>query len=340
MSDTAHLALPEFIVPNGRGKLGEISQPGCGAIRATSACSVSDHLFMHEPLQKAVTRVLSPLVRLLLRHGVSHAEFANWAKQAYVDEAASRFGINGKPPSVSRIAIVTGINRKEVKRIRDLPADVNTGVAKHNRAVRVVTGWLQDPDFTTARGRPRQLVYGDAGESFNRLVRRHGGDVPARAMLDELVRVGTVALEEGRVTLLQQGYVPHESESALLDLFAISATDLLTTLDHNLAGKGDRRLQLSVAYDNVTSTGADHFRRISAERSRALLLELDGELRQHDLDVATLAGDADGKSRNVAQLREDDALNAADGQGNGGRRIGLGVYLIEDIDEDEDTDGS
>lgn len=297
---------------------------------------------MHEPLQKAVTRVLSPLVRLLLRHGVSHAEFANWAKQAYVDEAASRFGINGKPPSVSRIAIVTGINRKEVKRIRDLPADVNTGVAKHNRAVRVVTGWLQDPDFTTSRGRPRQLVYGDAGESFNRLVRRHGGDVPARAMLDELVRVGTVALEDGRVTLLQQGYVPHESESALLDLFAISATDLLTTLDHNLAGTGDRRLQLSVAYDNVTSAGADRFRRISAARSRALLLELDGELRQHDLDVTTLATAAADESRNTARRHDDDTLDSADKQSNGGRRIGLGVYLIEDIDEDEDedTDGS
>lgn len=294
---------------------------------------------MHEPLQKAVLRVLSPLVRLLLRHGVSHAEFANWAKQAYVDEAAARFGINGKGPSVSRIAIVTGINRKEVKRIRDLPADVNTGVAKHNRAVRVVTGWLQDPDFSTPGGGPRQLVYGDATESFNRLVRRHGGDVPARAMLDELVRVGTVALEDGTVTLLQQGYVPHESESALLDLFAISATDLLNTLDHNLAGVGDRRLQMSVAYDNVTLAGADSFRRLSAERARALLLELDSELRQHDLDIDSLADDASDGSTSDARHPAGSAEDATDTQDSGGRRIGLGVYLIEDVYEDDDTDG-
>ena len=241
---------------------------------------------MHESLQKAVTRVLTPLARLLLRHGVSHAEFSNWAKQAYVDVAATHFGIKGKAPSVSRIAIVTGINRKEVKRIRDLPADVGTGVAKHNRAVRVVTGWLQDREFLTSRGRPRVLVYGDAEESFNRLVRRHGGDVPARAMLDELVRVGTVRSEGGRVTLVRQGYVPHESESAMLELFATSATDLLTTLDHNLSGEGERRLQMSVAYDNVTGEGIEAFRALGAERGLALLRELDAMLREHDRDVS------------------------------------------------------
>ena len=277
---------------------------------------------MHESLQKAVTRVLSPLARLLLRHGVSHAEFANWAKQAYVDAAATHFGIGDKPPSVSRIAIVTGINRKEVKRIRDLPANVDTGVSKHNRAVRVVTGWLQDREFLTARGRPRVLAYGDAEDSFNRLVRRHGGDVPARAMLDELVRVGTVTNENGRVTLVRQGYVPHESESALLDLFATSATDLLTTLDHNLSGTGERRLQMSVAYDNVTREGLDAFRVLSAERGLALLRELDAVLREHDRDVNPTA----------------DAPPAGSGERHQRHRTGLGLYLIEDAAEADDAD--
>ena len=265
---------------------------------------------MHQSLQKAVTRVLTPLVRLLLRHGVSHAEFSNWAKQAYVDVAAAHFGIDGKPPSVSRIAIVTGINRKEVKRIRDLPADVDTGVSKHNRAVRVVTGWLQDREFLTSRGRPQVLSYGDPEDSFNRLVRRHGGDVPARAMLDELVRVGTVENEGGRVTLMRQGYVPHESEEAMLDLFATSATDLLTTLDHNLSNEGERRLQMSVAYDNVTAEGIEAFRALGAKRGLALLRELDAVLREHDRDVNPAA--------------------STDSPDEPGRRAGLGLYLIED----------
>ena len=265
---------------------------------------------MPDPLQKAVMCMLAPLVRLLLRHGVSHADFAGWSRQVYVNEAAQNFGIDGKSPTTSRIAIVTGINRKEVKRLRDLPAEIDTGVSKHNRAIRVVTGWLQDKDFLTNKGQPRVLKYGDAGDSFNLLVKRHGGDVPARALLDELVRVGTVSLTDGRVTLLQHGYVPHQSEDALLDIFATSSTDLLHTLDHNLSGATPRRLQMSVAYDNVTEEGLRYFRRISAERALTLLKELDAELSPHDRDVAT-----SGKDKT-----EDDSHH----------RVGLGVYFIED----------
>ncbi|MFK7995070.1 MAG: DUF6502 family protein [Granulosicoccus sp.] len=262
---------------------------------------------MHQSLQKAVTYVLQPLVRLLLRHGVSHAEFCNWAKQAYVDQAATHFGIDGKAPTVSRIAIVTGINRKEVKRIRELPAEVNTGVSKYNRAVRVVTGWLQDAEFCDNRNRPRVLTYGDTQDSFNQLVKRFGGDVPARAMLDELTRVGTVSLTNDRVKLLHKGYVPHESESALLDLFSTSATDLLTTLEHNLTHAEHRRLQMSVAYDKVTNEGVQHFKKLSSEQAMDLLRSLDGSLSQYDKEANPSVS------------------------GEGEHRVGLGVYFIEDV---------
>jgi len=269
---------------------------------------------MHESLQKAVTQLLSPLVRLLLRHGVSHAEFCNWAKQTYVIEAGEHFGMDGKPPTVSRIAIVTGINRKEVKRIRELPSSVDTGVSKHNRAVRVVTGWLQDQDFHNARGRPQTLIYGDPEDSFNQLVKRHGGDVPARAMLDELVRVGTVKNDDGNVTLLHKGYVPHQSESALLDIFSTSATDLLTTLEHNLSNTDRRRLQMSVAYDQVTTEGVEQFRQLSADQAMKLLRELDKSLSRYD------------RATNPAV------------KGEGQHRIGLGLYLIEDTIQETGSD--
>ncbi len=269
---------------------------------------------MHETLQKAVTRVLSPLVRLLLRHGVSHAEFATWAKQAYVIEASSHFHIDKKKPTVSRIAIVTGINRKEVKRIIDLPAEVEPGVAKHNRAVRVVTGWLQDATFQDRLGKPLILTYGDVDCSFNRLVKLYGGDVPARALLDELVRVGTVKMVDSQIELVSQGYVPHESEEAMLDVFATSARDLLTTLDHNISGDGKRRLQMSVAYDDVTEEGLNLFRKISAEKALRLLRDLDKSLCQHDRGINPAV------------------------KGSGRFRTGLGLYMIEETVDDGDTD--
>ncbi len=259
---------------------------------------------MASSLQKAVTRVLSPLVRLLLRHGVSHGEFSSWAKQAYVNEAVRHFGIDGKPPSVSRMAVVTGINRKEVKRLLELPADIEPSIGKHNRALRVVTGWLQDSQFHDDRAEPAVLTYGDANDTFNVLVKQYGGDVPARAVLDELIRVGTVKQEGSEVELLTRGYVPHESKEAMLDVFATSATDLLETLDFNLSGDDNRRLQLSVAYDNVSDEGLEAFRILGRDKAIVLLRELDHWLKQHD------QGDKP--------------------PGNGVRnRVGLGLYLIE-----------
>ncbi len=261
---------------------------------------------MHLALQKAVTKMLAPLVRVLLRHGVSHGDFSSWAKQAYVEEANRNFGIGNKKPTVSRLAIVTGINRKEVKRILELPSDVSPGISKHNRAIRVVTGWLQDHEFNSAEGEPLPLNYGDVNSAFSQLVRRYGGDVPARAVLDELVRVGTVSINENLVTLARKGYVPHESEEAMLTLFSTSARDLLTTLDHNVSGEGLSRLQMSVAYDNVSEENLRTFQKISNEKALALLRELDSTLATFDRGSESVSDSSDRF------------------------RTGLGIYFIEE----------
>lgn len=272
---------------------------------------------MHEILQKSVTRLLRPLARLLLRHGVSHAEFADWAKQAFVKEAEKNFGVGKKPPTVSRIAIVTGINRKEVKRIQELPEQVSTNLSKHNRAARVVTGWLQDKDFHDSSGNPRPLDYGESDKEFNLLVKRHSGDVPARAMLDELVRVGTVnRASDGKVVLLHKAYVPHESKEDMLGIFGESTSDLLETLDHNLSTESDQsRLQLSVVYDNLSAESVESFKQLSREKATQLLKDLDRHLSAQDRDLNPDVG------------------------GEGKYRAGLGLYLIEsELQQDEHND--
>lgn len=258
-------------------------------------------------LQKSVTRLLHPLVRLLLRHGISHAEFSDWAKQVFVREAQTNFLVNDKKPSVSRIAIVTGINRKEVKRIQELPDELAFTRSKHNRAARVITGWLQDPEFQNTNASPRPLEYGEANKDFNLLVKKYGGDVPARAVLDELVRVGTVGKnDDGVVTLLRSGYIPHESKEAMLEIFGESVADLLTTIDHNIASRAtDSRLQLSVVYDNLSADSVAKFKSLSRERATELLKELDRFLSAEDRDI---------NQKNNCDQRI---------------RAGLGLYFIE-----------
>lgn len=261
---------------------------------------------MSDSIKKPVARLLAPLTRILLRHGISHAEFADWAKNAFVSQASTNFGVKDKKPTVSRIAIVTGINRKEVKRIMELPAEADPGTSKQNRATRVVTGWLQDEEFQDKKGNPVALEYGEPESSFNQLVKRYSGDVPARAVLDELMRVGTVERKDNIISLKQKGYVPHESTEAMMDILGDSCTDLLETIDHNIShDQNESRFQLNVVYDNLPEEALEEFRRLADKKSMELLKELDKYLSKNDRDTSPKA------------------------KGTGKFRAGLGVYLIE-----------
>ena len=82
------------------------------------------------PLSAATLQLLRPLVKILLRNNVPHQTLAEWAKQAYVDVADSEFGIAGKKQTVSRIAILTGLTRKEVQRLLNQPETHSTPTAK------------------------------------------------------------------------------------------------------------------------------------------------------------------------------------------------------------------
>ena len=69
-----------------------------------------------------VQTILRPIAAILLRCGMTWKEFAEVSKSVFVDVATREFGISGRPTNVSRVSILTGIGRKEVKRQRDLLA--------------------------------------------------------------------------------------------------------------------------------------------------------------------------------------------------------------------------
>src|SRR5262249_54084965 len=148
---------------------------------------------INEALAQAVLRILHALARLLLRHGMPLPTFIELAKRAFVNIALREFAIPGRRPSISRAALLTGLTRKEVQRLADAPeALAGEGYGAHSRAARVVAGWVRDADFHAASGEPQELEVDAGTASFGALVRRYGGDVPPRAVLDELMRVGAV----------------------------------------------------------------------------------------------------------------------------------------------------
>ena len=110
-------------------------------------------------ISAAVTNILRPLVRLLLRNGIPYRTFSDIAKRVYVDVATEEFCIPGRKQSKSRVSILTGLSRKEVLRVRRLPAPDDLGAGRrYNRAARVIAGWVRDRRFRDDSGNPAELA--------------------------------------------------------------------------------------------------------------------------------------------------------------------------------------
>ena len=268
-----------------------------------------------KPLSAAVLRLFRPLVRVLLRNGVSYRTFADFAKWVYVDVATKEFGIEGRKQSTSRVSVITGLSRKEVKRVRELPRpDDTASVERYNRAARVIAAWRRESNFQDAEGNAAPLLLEGTGATFSELVKRFSGDVPVRAILDELIRIGAVErLEDGRVSLIVRAYIPETSEADKLHILGTDVGFLISTIDHNLqADPMGPLFQRKVAYDNLPNEVLPEFRGLSAKRAQALLEKLDRWLALRDRDVTPTV------------------------KGTGRNRAGLGIYYFEEPYKEEE----
>ncbi len=193
---------------------------------------------------QAVATVLKPLARLMIDHGLQLPSMLELLKKALVDEAANAFGLVDKGSSDTRIALLTGVHRKDVKRLRETPAAQAGGTPMASVATSVVARWISEPRFlnadqsarTLART-PRRRIPGEP--DFTSLVAEVSSDVGARAVLDELERLGVVELrEDGYVVLKANAFVPHEGLSESFHFLAANVSDHLAAAAHNL--KPDR----------------------------------------------------------------------------------------------------
>lgn len=239
-------------------------------------------------LYRAVYKLLLPLVKLLIRQGMPHSVFADVARHAYVDAATKEFTIPGRKQSISRVSVLTGINRKDIAKLRKRPHPLENDAAnQYNRAHRVINAWLRDGRFQNEQGNPRPLPFDGDEFSFSELVRLYSGDVPVRALLDELQRIKAVSINnEEQVSLLTQAYLPQEDTAEKLRIFGNAAADLLSTLNHNLEkGSLQARFQRTVAYANIPEESLSQIRIRSQEEMQELIIKINQWLCQHDRDV-------------------------------------------------------
>ena len=250
--------------------------------------------------------LLQPIARLLLKSGVTWKEFAELSRQTFVEVATREFGLRGRPTNVSRVALLTGLARREVRR-QQQAAEPQAGTGYMSKASRVLSGWYQDPEFVDDQGNPRVLALDGEGASFAELVRRYGGgDIPVGALLKELQLARAIERRaDDTVRALTRVYLPRRMDEGQIRLWGSVLQDVGSTLEHNLtrdvktAPRFERRA-LSVLVDRRALPG---FKQFLEQEGQAFLERLDDWLTAHQ----------------VSEDAKEEAI-----------RLGAGVYHIED----------
>jgi hypothetical protein len=235
-------------------------------------------------LLTALSACLRPLVRILLRSGISYHQFDEVAKRAFVNESLVSDEPSTRRTNVSRIAVRTGMSRKEVARIRDLieaPNFESIGLSERKfhtgQAARVLQIWHTDPRFLGGDGHPLDLSFDSGERSFGGLVRFVGGDVPAGAVRAELIAAGAVEeIPDGRIRVLKRYFIPGDLSEEIVVGFSQIVAPLLAGLAHNSnSPKQDAFLQRVAYSDSVVPEVALRFRQFATTQAEEFVQTVD-----------------------------------------------------------------
>lgn len=262
---------------------------------------------MDTALKNAVVGLLRPIVRYLIAHGVGYPAFTDLLKAVYVEEA-QRAGGDGSATD-SRISLLTGVHRKDVKRLRTLLRESPDAAVRRDAglATRVVATWVSTRRYLDANRNPRALPVraGSGRSSFESLVRESRADVRPKVVLDELIAAGVAAIEDGRVRLLRTAYVSDLPRDKLAFLAANVGDHMRSAFRNVQQPASSPFFERAVYYDAVPVAALD------SEREH-LFAQSDRLLRDVNARVMRL----DEEGRESAEVPR--------------RRMRLGVYYYEE----------
>ena len=272
-----------------------------------------------ETLLKVLRHALRPLVRLLLAKGIAYPQLIELLKGLYVELAVRDFPVIGKEQTDSRISLLSGIHRKDVKRLRALPPDEERVPDTISLGMRLINAWQLAP-FAGDDGTPKRLprlarLGGDL--SFESLVVSVSKDIRARAVLDEWMRLGIATVDdEDCVTLITDAFVPSQGFDEKAFYFGHNLHDHAAAAASNLIGEMAPFLERSVQYTSLPAAVVATLAQ-DAEASGMRLLK---SLNRKAQTAAQLP------EHQQADSREDQATPNADRR----QRFTFGIYFYAD----------
>jgi len=271
-------------------------------------------------LVRALLHLLRPLVRLLLANHITYPFLTSLLKTVYLEIADHEFEIEGRRQTASRLSLITGLHRKDIRRLRGVSAEDFKPPASVSLGARLLARWTLSDEFTDEKGRPLALRRSsEAGDtpSFEQLVYSVSKDIRARSVLDGLLRLGVVEVDiDGSVRPVVDAFIPAKGFDEKAHYFGRNLHDHIAASTHNLSGEAPPMLERSVYYEGL---------------SRESLAELSG--LSEKLGMRTLQE----INRRARKLKERDE---ASGQRRRRHRMNFGIYFFQTQEDDADEDAS
>ena len=268
-------------------------------------------------LLKAVRRLLRPLVRLLMRNGITFPLLADQLRTLYVDVATSDILTYPKTRTDSRISLATGVHRKEIRRLREQAADSDAEPQVVTIASQIIARWAGSAPFLDASGNPRPLPRiadptDPTSASFESLIASVTTDIRPRAVLDDWTSQGIVTLDAaGLVRLNTAAFLPKIGGEEQLFFFARNLHDHVAASAANIAATDTAPfLDRTLHYDGLTPDAARQLEAFARDAAMKALLEA------NQLALRLVAEEG----------------NATDTPSAPMRRVNFGVYVYSDDD--------
>lgn len=261
------------------------------------------------PFREALTRILRPLLRAMIARGLRFPELADQLKQLYVESATRHFALAGKRMTDSRISLLTGLQRKDVRALRER---VETGAEEPAGAgllPRLLARWTGATPYAEEPGAPRTLPRSAAaGPSFEALAAEVSRDVHPRTLLDELIRLRLVRHEPGddSVTLTSAAFLPARDEAALASYLGANLGDHAEAAIANLdaAPEAGPYFERAVHYNRLSRAALDELEALAREIQEEALARLNARaLALQDRDLRNVH--ASGRFRCGAYIYRD-----------------------------------
>lgn len=292
-------------------------------------------------IETAIHRLLRPLVRLLLSFQITFPVFQQWLKTAYVEIADKEFPLAGKPQTDTRISLLTGIHRKDMKRLRHEENTDQGSPENISIGVQMAAHWMGQDEFLDSNKQPLALPFKSQGQgpSFEVLVEQVcKKDIRARVVLDEWLRLGVVTIEsankgvnEASVELIQLtpgAFVPSHSMDEKAFFLGMNVADHLATATHNVLNSGqdtktvgtktgEAKFERCLYYDGLSDSSIAELKQLANDQGMALLQSLNQralQLKQQDQNL------------------EQDQLNTPIIKT---QRINIGLYVFDEPDNSD-----